>query len=86
MRSFVSTANATVAQVEASVLSTERTAADLAAYFGEDAKLTPPSKVFSVLRDFAAAFQSSLAMANRKKKAAGAAAMPITTAKKPTKQ
>lgn len=80
LRSFVAGASSELSAVEAAVAEAEATAAELAAYFGEEPKTTPPSKVFCVLRDFATAFQTSMAAA-KKRKAAEARAAAAAAAK-----
>ena len=72
---FATSAGSALADAEAAVAAAEAAAVALARYFGEDPKVTPPSKVFDVLKRFHGQFSAALkAVAARQAKDAKAAA------------
>jgi len=69
IRTFSSGAASAAGKAEEDVGGAESAARELAAYFGEDAKSTPPSAVFAVLRRFAADFVTSVRTLQKKRAA-----------------
>jgi hypothetical protein len=88
IRAKTSAVSASLTSLETLVGVAERAAADLAEYFGEEARLTPPSKVFSTLKGFASNFSVAAATLLKKRAAetkasAAAAAAPAAAAALP---
>ena len=67
LRAFSATAAAPLAAAEAQVSAAEAAAKELAECFAEDARTTPPSAVFAVLRRFAADFGAAVRLLQSKR-------------------